>query len=162
MLHARQKTNDRREDRFEREEKFAKPMETLPGKTLRDRALAARRKIKQATNSIAGNGNGVVSTVPAVRPSTPEPTRHIRASTEFTLHAPDAGSVQIAGSFNDWTPDATPLARRSDGIWQLEISLEPGTYEYRFIVDGVWLEDPSACNSVANPFGSRNSIRRIG
>jgi hypothetical protein len=41
------------------------------------------------------------------------------------------------------------------------MDLKHGAYEYRFIVDGRWQQDPMACDSVPNPYGSRNSIKHV-
>jgi 1,4-alpha-glucan branching enzyme len=89
----------------------------------------------------------------------PQPTSF---RTNFRLFAPLAQSVQLAGTFNDWNPKATPLSRWSGGEWGTGVPLKPGKYEYKFIVDGVWQEDPLACDSVENPFGSRNSVKHVG
>ncbi len=45
-----------------------------------------------------------------------------------------------------------------DGIWKALLHLEPGEYEYRFIVDGVWIKDPANVDSVLNEFGQENSL----
>jgi 1,4-alpha-glucan branching enzyme len=39
----------------------------------------------------------------------------------FTLHAPDAESVYLAGTFNDWKPDATPMVRDKNGTWHAHV-----------------------------------------
>ena len=39
--------------------------------------------------------------------------------------------------------------------------MAPGTYEYCFVVDGQWMPDPLARESVPNPFGGRNSILQV-
>jgi hypothetical protein len=156
-----QQTRDRREDRFEREEKFAQPMDTLPGKTLRDRAPAARRKLQRSTQPNVGFERVELALVSRM-PPTPAPVLAQSHTVSFGLHAPHATSVQLVGTFNDWSPGATPLSRGSEGVWELQMPLKPGTYEYKFIVDGVWQEDPLACDSVANQFGSRNSVKHVG
>ncbi len=71
---------------------------------------------------------------------------------------PDAQEVCIAGSFNDWHPGVTPMIRLSDGKWAKELLLAPGRYEYRFVVDGHWVDDPVAQESVPNPFGGMNVV----
>lgn len=76
----------------------------------------------------------------------------------ITLQRPDAGSVFIAGSFNDWSPDATPLAKTGDSSWAVELALPPGRYEYRFVVDGAWVDDPQAAEVAPSPFGSVNAV----
>jgi 1,4-alpha-glucan branching enzyme len=76
----------------------------------------------------------------------------------FEFNHPTAKTVFIAGTFNQWCPDAMPMSAISAGRWTKDLSLPPGTYEYRLIVDGEWLTDPSAARTSANPFGSTNSI----
>ena len=71
---------------------------------------------------------------------------------------PQASEVCIAGSFNDWHPNATPMILLGDGRWAKELTLPPGRYEYRFVVDGQWVDDPAAKETVANPFGGFNAV----
>ncbi len=78
----------------------------------------------------------------------------------LVCHAPEAKSVHVAGTFNDWKPDTTPLQRRDDGTWSIELELAPGVYEYRFVVDDCWC-DPAASETVLNPFGGLNAVLRI-
>ena len=39
--------------------------------------------------------------------------------------------------------------------------LRSGQYEYRFVVDGRWIEDPGASQRVASPYGGFNSILKL-
>ena len=78
---------------------------------------------------------------------------------EFTHHS--ATTVCVAGTFNDWHAEAKPLHLVGDGRWLKETALPPGTYEYRLVVDGQWIADPLAKETVANPFGGRNSILKV-
>jgi hypothetical protein len=48
------------------------------------------------------------------------------------------------------------------GRWAKDLVLPPGHYEYCLVVDGQWRPDPRAQETVPNPFGGRNSIRRVG
>jgi 1,4-alpha-glucan branching enzyme len=82
-----------------------------------------------------------------------------RVRFEFTHHS--ATTVCIAGTFNDWHAEAKPLHPVGDGRWLKETALPPGTYEYRLVVDGQWIADPLAKETVANPFGGRNSILKV-
>jgi hypothetical protein len=59
----------------------------------------------------------------------------------LTFSAPEAREVQVAGNFNDWRPEATPLKNTGDGKWVARLSLRSGQYEYRLVVDGRWSED---------------------
>ncbi|MBI5869147.1 MAG: hypothetical protein HZB43_12820 [candidate division Zixibacteria bacterium] len=79
-----------------------------------------------------------------------------KKSTKFTLEAPVAREVAIAGSFNDWTPK--PMKRDAKGVWKISVSLPPGSHEYKFIVDAKWVEDPTGTQRVPAPFGGFNSV----
>jgi 1,4-alpha-glucan branching enzyme len=79
---------------------------------------------------------------------------------EFKFDAPRAQSVVVAGSFNGWDAKQTLLVR-SNGAWTARLKLPQGRHEYRFIVDGEWVSDPAAKESIANPFGGTNSVVSI-
>lgn len=74
------------------------------------------------------------------------------------LYAPDAQAVFVAGSFNGWQPSAMPLQKQSGGRWVVELMIEPGRHEYRFVVDGQWTDDPLSPAYVSNPFGGLNCV----
>jgi 1,4-alpha-glucan branching enzyme len=76
----------------------------------------------------------------------------------LVLTHPTAQEVCIAGSFNDWHPSVTPMIRLEDGRWAKELALPPGRYEYRFVVDGQWVDDPAATELVPNSFGTANAV----
>jgi 1,4-alpha-glucan branching enzyme len=77
---------------------------------------------------------------------------------DFTVLAPEAREVSVVGCFNAWRPNATPLKNTGAGEWAVRLMLRSGQYEYRFAVDGRWIEDPQASQHVANPFGEFNSV----
>ncbi len=74
---------------------------------------------------------------------------------------PTAHTVAIAGTFNDWHPNATAMVSVGSGRWVKELVLAPGVYEYRFVVDGEWLPDPQADEARSNPFGGMNSVLKV-
>lgn len=76
----------------------------------------------------------------------------------FEFTHPTARSVCIAGTFNAWHPSVTEMIALGDGRWVKELALPPGTHEYRLVVDGEWMADPTAGISVANPYGGQNSV----
>jgi 1,4-alpha-glucan branching enzyme len=82
----------------------------------------------------------------------------------FQLHAPGARNVCVAGSFNDWDALSLPL-KQADGAeahtWRRIMYLEPGDYQYRFVVDGLWCDDPLCEEKLDNEFGSCNSVLRV-
>jgi hypothetical protein len=82
-----------------------------------------------------------------------------RATTRFVFMAPQAGAVAITGDFVNWDPQGVPLTSRGDGVWTVEVPLEPGIHHYVFIVDGhQWQPDPNAAMQVDDGFGQRNSV----
>lgn len=95
----------------------------------------------------------------AAEPKRTELSRTARVSLE--LLNPAAKTVQVAGSFNEWQPEKTPLTRKGDGRWVGDLAIKPGRHEYLFVVDGQWIPDPNAKESVQNPFGGRNSILSV-
>ncbi len=71
---------------------------------------------------------------------------------------PEAKNVCVAGSFNNWKPEQTPLTPAGNGRWVGSIAVSPGRHEYLFVADGQWLLDPKAREAVPNPFGGKNSV----
>lgn len=82
-------------------------------------------------------------------------------TTVFVLHAPDAKSVYITGSFNDWALTESYRLTKEGGQWAIRLPLKSGVYRYRFIVDGQWREDPQNPLMEQNPFGDRDSLLEI-
>ncbi len=76
----------------------------------------------------------------------------------FEFYETHAQAIALAGSFNNWNPRATPMRNTGKGKWVASLRLAPGRYEYRFVVDGRWKEDPLARETVPNPFGGVNSV----
>ena len=79
----------------------------------------------------------------------------------FEFSHPTAKTVSIAGSFNDWHPTAKSMHFSGHGRWLKEAFLPPGNYEYCLVVDGQWMPDPLAQETVTNPFGGRNSVLKV-
>lgn len=85
-----------------------------------------------------------------------------KKSIDFQCHAAEAKQVFLAGTFNDWQPDATPMESGENGLWTQKLKLSPGHYEYKYIVDGEWCCRPADTETedcphcVPNEFGSQN------
>ena len=79
----------------------------------------------------------------------------------FQYYAPEARQVYLAGSFNEWDSGARALKQQQDGNWKAIMYLKPGVYEYRFIVDGKWQNDPLCSELCGNGFGGKNNILRV-
>ena len=75
----------------------------------------------------------------------------------FTLHAPHAKSVEVVGDFNEWAAGRHAMKKDTGGNWKLAVKITPGTYHYKFMVDGSWWHDPSK-DSAPNPYGTENNV----
>lgn len=84
-----------------------------------------------------------------------------RMEVELTCEAPNAKTVFVAGDFNHWHARDLRLRRHQTGSWKVQVWLAPGRYEYRFIVDDEWQDDPHASSRAPNAFGSSNRVLRI-
>lgn len=81
----------------------------------------------------------------------------------FTLQAPSAQAVAVAGSFNNWNAAELPLRHAADGTWEATIALPVGEHRYQFVVDGQrWIPDPAAHAQVDDGFGGTNSVIVVG
>ena len=77
---------------------------------------------------------------------------------EFRLFSPGAHEVLLSGDFNAWSDSADPMKKDKNGTWKKIKILPPGRYEYKFIVDGVWVLDPNCPDTVPNNYGTQNNI----
>jgi hypothetical protein len=99
-------------------------------------------------------------TAPVV-PQAPKPAVLEGVKVPFVLFEPDAKQVSLSGDFNGWASGAAPMKRQDDGHWELSVALAPGRYEYKFVVDGHWIPDPLAHETVRNQHGSLNSVVEV-
>jgi 1,4-alpha-glucan branching enzyme len=80
----------------------------------------------------------------------------------FELAAEAGREVFVAGTFNGWSPTANPLKDNPDsGHFKAEVRVPPGTHEYKFVVDGLWVADPKCSDWIPNGYGSLNSVLRV-
>lgn len=80
----------------------------------------------------------------------------------FALHDSNAQEVYLVGDFNNWkTSEENKLSRDNGDSWTKRLSLKPGTYHYKFVVDGQWQEDHNNPNKEENNFGGYNSLIEI-
>jgi 1,4-alpha-glucan branching enzyme len=76
----------------------------------------------------------------------------------FSYFAPDAQSVKVAGDFTGWQEAPLALKKSKAGVWKKTVSLAPGRYAYRLLVDGQWCDDPECPTRQANEFGGLNCV----
>ena len=79
----------------------------------------------------------------------------------FVFSSIRAKNISVAGTFNNWDPAAHALKKDLVGVWRVEVYLKPGVYQYRFQVDGEWVNDQSARDKVPNEFGTKNTVLEV-
>ena len=117
-------------------------------------------------------GHGVINAAKALQ-LTAERDEGLRADVElgpkqqgdlltFSLHLNGAKNVELAGDFNDWTPEPLSLSEKKAGIWVTELALKPGRYRYKVLVDGeCWRDDPWNHRKEPDNMGGMHSIVEI-
>ena len=106
-----------------------------------------RVTIKRNATGASARDDGAGSSVPAVTPE----------GVMFTIEAPDAERVQLAGDFNNWTLDGNDM-EAMDGVWKKVVKLPPGRYRYCYVVDGRWQNDPLNATVEPSPYGGEDSV----
>ena len=80
-------------------------------------------------------------------------------SVVFTVRADVGKTVYLAGCFNKWSPTGKQmLDKKNTGVYTATVKLAPGTYQYKFVIDGTWCADPECADFVQNDHGTLNSV----
>lgn len=79
----------------------------------------------------------------------------------FSIEAPEAKQVALIGDFNSWDPESHPMKNNGKGVWEKKVKLAPSQYEYKFMIDGEWKEDPGNEQVCTNCFGTRNNVLKL-
>ena len=79
----------------------------------------------------------------------------------FKLEASEAQEASLVGDFNSWDIKKHRMKRDDQGRWTKIVTLPPGNYEYKFLVDGQWQNDPGNDQMVPNSFGTLNNILKV-
>lgn len=152
---------------------LAREILKLQGDTEIDSAIADLEKAFSNTIKSAPTGNTMFigaegvetgNTIPPkaitdrMRPVTPlNPNERT-----FLLNQPGAKNVHIVGEFNNWKiSDETKLSMLPDGKWQARITLQPGKYRYKFVVDGQWILDSQNPEKAYNQYGTLDSVIKV-
>ena len=80
---------------------------------------------------------------------------------EFSLNAPNAHEVYLVGEFNKWNPHSLPMKHDNGKEWKAHVQLAPGRYEYKYYVDGSWIDDVPGVEKAPNSFGSQNCVMHV-
>ena len=82
----------------------------------------------------------------------------------FTTADDSPHHVVVAGDFNGWSQDATPLSQAASRVYTVTVNMTEGAHQYKFIVDGNWTNDPHSDAELeeSDGFGGKNSAVLIG
>lgn len=69
--------------------------------------------------------------------------------------------LSLAGDFNGWEPDRGVRLLQSVDGWEKRLTVPPGRYEYKFLMEGIWTPDPWNPRHVFNPHGTENSVIEV-
>jgi 1,4-alpha-glucan branching enzyme len=99
--------------------------------------------------------------MPRTKKEVKRKARPKRRRTVFSVSAPDAHEVFLAGDFNDWDGRKHPMKKEKNGVWKKVTQLLPGKYEYKFLIDGQWHNDPASAWTCQNAFGTTNNVIEV-
>lgn len=131
-------------------------MKKESNKSTAKKVAAAKPAVRRGRRPAAAKAEAA-PVVPAIANDVAAPKPAVRR-VKFTITAAAGLPVYVAGTFNDWDPEGIPL-KEKDGVYTATVSLEPGEYEYKFIVNGFWTMDPDPAREWrANGLGTLNSV----
>ena len=120
------------------------------------RPLAVTFRLRPAwTLGLVAAGLATVLLLPTGQDGSMPPPGVTEGIAQFVGHFPGARSVEVVGSFNNWSRGMLHLRDENhDGIWHGQAVLPAGQHEYMFVVDGErWVADPLAGRYVDDGFG---------
>jgi 1,4-alpha-glucan branching enzyme len=80
---------------------------------------------------------------------------------QFDYNNGEVTSVFLVGDFNAWDEKKDEIKKNDDGTRRKTLMLPPGTYEYKFLVDGQWKNDPSNEKTSVNCFNTLNNVIHV-
>ena len=114
-------------------------------------------KIKTKKGEAAPVAASACTAAPAPKKAGPKNQR-----VTFSVRAEAGSKVFLAGCFNDWNPTAKEMVdKKGDGVYSVTLSLTPGDYQYKFVIDGTWCADPECADWVQNDLGTLNSVKHV-
>lgn len=141
----------------------AAPAKVAPAK----KALAKPQAVKSSPAKKAVVAKPAAPKAPAAQKTTKAkaapakaPTKAVGGAVEvvFERYSPQSHSVDLVGTFNNWKLGKNPLRRDESGKWTTVVKLKPGSYEYKFVYDGLHYEPDPERELIANSFGSANNL----
>lgn len=103
-------------------------------------------------------------TKPVAAPAKAAPAAPKEERVVLTVQADPGSTVYLAGSFNKWDPKGLKMVDKDgNGLYSVSVTLAPGIYEYKFVINGVWTLDPDPDRDwTQNGLGTLNSVLRVG
>ena len=122
-------------------------------------ASERRQKMRTKTVKKATEKKVAAAKPAATRKAKAKAKKPATKAVVFTVHAEKGKTVCLAGDFNGWDPSAKKMAFKArTGVYAASVKLAPGTYQYKFVIDGAWCADPENVNAVPNDQGTFNSV----
>lgn len=87
-----------------------------------------------------------------------EKQKSTEVSVAFSFHSPEAKQVYLVGEFNHWDSRAIPMRKWNEREWKVTLQLHPGRYEYKYFVDGAWIDYVPGIERVQNSLGTHNLV----
>jgi 1,4-alpha-glucan branching enzyme len=116
-------------------------------------------KSKAAVKTVAAKKSDVAAKGAATATKKAPAKSSAERRVTFTVRAEAGKVVYLAGCFNQWNPTGKKMTdKKTDGVYSTTVKLAPGTYEYKFVIDGVWCADPENTDFVKNDCGTLNSV----
>lgn len=81
----------------------------------------------------------------------------------FSIEAKEANTAAVIGDFNSWNPAEGELSKLKNGTFKATFELpKDNTFEFRYLVDGDYVNDPEADSFRWNEFANaENSILEV-
>jgi hypothetical protein len=114
----------------------------------------------------AGDTAAELGGAPGAEPAAPDPSA-TRPGPQITPQgvrfnyrpSRKPGKIYLAGNFNNWNPSNEDYVLKDpdgDGMYSIIVPLQPGTYQYKFVIDGTWTKDPNSPMAHPDGFGGQN------
>lgn len=80
---------------------------------------------------------------------------------EFRIFRPGAKYISLVGDFNNWNPENDILQKGENGVWSIKKYIPSGSYLYRYIIDGFWVQDTYNPETASDISGDLCSVIKV-
>lgn len=123
--------------------------------------LVLPESVSSPTRAIPRLDKVTASAFTVREPSHNPPSKGDGKDVVFEMDDKNAHDIRLLGSFTNWDKSPITLRKVGSNRWQTKVHLGPGRYQYRFLVDGEWRDDPHATKRSPNPYGTFDSIVEV-